>query len=125
MGCSRPRARDLASGSPRVARAPRSLRNSQVPHEIACAESRALVRCESRSQSREAFMAIVGYARVSTRDQDHAGQVAALKAAGCEQVFTEKASGARSDRPQLARALRKLDTGDVLMVVRLDRLARS
>jgi len=70
-------------------------------------------------------MAIIGYARVSTRDQNHAAQIAELKAAACEQVFEEKVSGARSDRPQLARALRKIGAGDVLVVTRLDRLARS
>ena len=70
-------------------------------------------------------MAIYGYARVSTRDQDHGAQVAELKAAGCEQIFSERVSGARSDRPQLARGLRRLDACDVLVVTRLDRLARS
>jgi DNA invertase Pin-like site-specific DNA recombinase len=70
-------------------------------------------------------MAIIGYARVSTKDQDHGGQVAELKAAGCEEVFREAVSGVRSDRKQLARALRRLDQGDVLLVTRLDRLARS
>ncbi len=70
-------------------------------------------------------MTIIGYARVSTRDQDHAAQVAELKAAGCAQVFAEQISGAWSNRPQLARALRNLDQGDVLIVTRLDRLARS
>ena len=48
-------------------------------------------------------MAIVGYARVSTRDQDLAGQLAEFKAAGCELVYREKASGAASDRKELAR----------------------
>jgi DNA invertase Pin-like site-specific DNA recombinase len=70
-------------------------------------------------------MAIIGYARVSTRDQDNGGQVAELKAAGAEEIFREQVSGARSDRKQLTRALRKLDQGDVLVVTRLDRLARS
>ena len=66
-----------------------------------------------------------GYARVSTSEQDHAGQVDALKAAGVVKVFSEKISGARADRPQLARAIAALDQGDVLAVVRIDRLARS
>src|SRR5437660_8114179 len=70
-------------------------------------------------------MATFGYARVSTRDQDLAGQVAELKAAGCGNIFKEKASGARTDRPELAKAIRRLDAGDVLVVTRLDRLARS
>jgi DNA invertase Pin-like site-specific DNA recombinase len=66
-----------------------------------------------------------GYARVSTRDQDFAGQVAELKAAGCEKVVSEKASGARGDRVGLAKAIKQLGPGDVLVVTRLDRLARS
>ena len=70
-------------------------------------------------------MAIFGYARVSTRDQDLAAQDAALMAAGCAKVFREKISGAKTDRPELAKAIRRLQPGDVLMVARLDRLARS
>jgi DNA invertase Pin-like site-specific DNA recombinase len=66
-----------------------------------------------------------GYARVSTSEQDHAGQIDALKAAGVVKVFSEKISGVRADRPQLARAIAALDQGDVLAVVRNDRLARS
>src|SRR3954463_523498 len=73
----------------------------------------------------EADMAIVGYARVSTRDQDLAGQLAELKAAGCELVYREKVSGAASDRKELARLVRKLERGDTVIVTRLDRLARS
>jgi DNA invertase Pin-like site-specific DNA recombinase len=70
-------------------------------------------------------MAVFGYARVSTRDQDLAGQIADLRAAGCGNIFKEKASGARTDRPELANAIRRLEAGDVLVVTRLDRLARS
>jgi DNA invertase Pin-like site-specific DNA recombinase len=70
-------------------------------------------------------MAIVGYARVSTNGQDLALQHEALKAAGCEKVYAEKISGARSDRPQLARMLKALDAEDTVVVTRLDRLARS
>ncbi|SCB52058.1 Resolvase, N terminal domain [Bradyrhizobium shewense] len=66
-----------------------------------------------------------GYARVSTPEQDHVGQVDALKATGVVKVFSEKISGARADRPQLARAIAALDHGDVFAVVRIDRLARS
>jgi hypothetical protein len=67
---------------------------------------------------------IIGYARVSTNGQDLADQLAALETAGCVKVYREKLSGARSDRPQLAKALAALDEGDVLLVTRLDRLAR-
>lgn len=68
---------------------------------------------------------LVGYARVSTRDQNPATQIDALKAAGCERVFTEKASGANRDRPELRAALDYIREGDTLVVWKLDRLARS
>lgn len=67
----------------------------------------------------------VGYARVSTLDQNPALQIDALKAAGCERVFTEKASGANRDRPELKAALDYIRAGDTLVVWKLDRLARS
>ena len=68
---------------------------------------------------------LVGYARVSTRDQTVALQLDALNAAGCVRVFTETASGAQRDRPQLAAALDYMRAGDTLVVWKLDRLARS
>jgi DNA invertase Pin-like site-specific DNA recombinase len=68
---------------------------------------------------------IYGYARVSTDGQSVTAQVAALKAAGADKVFREVASGAKTDRAQLHRLLKGLDEGDVLLVTRLDRLARS
>ena len=70
-------------------------------------------------------MPLYGYARVSTREQDLISQDAELRAAGCAKVFKEKASGAKTDRPELAKAIRRLEADDVLVVVRLDRLARS
>lgn len=66
-----------------------------------------------------------GYARVSTDGQSVAAQVAELTQAGAEKVFRETASGAKTDRAQLRRLLNTLDEGDVLLVTRLDRLARS
>jgi DNA invertase Pin-like site-specific DNA recombinase len=68
---------------------------------------------------------IYGYARVSTDGQSVAAQVAALRKHGAGKVFREVASGAKTDRAQLRRLLDQLDAGDVLMVTRLDRLARS
>ncbi len=68
---------------------------------------------------------IVGYARVSTDGQTLDAQEAALKAAGVERVYAEKISGAKSDRPHLARMLKALAEGDIVVVTRLDRLARS
>ena len=66
-----------------------------------------------------------GYARVSTDGQSVDAQVRQLSRAGCKKVFREVASGAKTDRSQLRRALDQLAAGDVLMVTRLDRLARS
>jgi len=68
---------------------------------------------------------LIGYARVSTTDQELALQQDALRAAGCERIFEETASGAKEDRPELARALDHMRKGDVLVVWKLDRLARS
>jgi DNA invertase Pin-like site-specific DNA recombinase len=70
-------------------------------------------------------MTIYGYARVSTDGQSLTSQDAQLHAAGVAKVYAEKISGARSDRPELAKVLKRLGQGDVLVVVRLDRLARS
>jgi DNA invertase Pin-like site-specific DNA recombinase len=68
---------------------------------------------------------LIGYARVSTQDQNPVLQLDALKTAGCERVFIEKASGAQRDRPGLAQALDFAQAGDTLVVWKLDRLARS
>lgn len=67
-----------------------------------------------------------GYPRVSTSKQDHAIQVDALKAAGCERIFTEKASGKSTEgRTEFKRLMRTLSPGDTVVVTKLDRLARS
>ncbi len=68
---------------------------------------------------------LIGYARVSTLEQDPDLQVRALKAAGCAKIFEERASGAKSERPQLTAALSHLREGDTLCVWRLDRLGRN
>lgn len=70
-------------------------------------------------------MARIGYARISTSDQDTALQTDALREAGCERIFEDIASGAKTDRPGLTEALAFLREGDVLVVWRLDRLGRS
>ncbi|EHM2496177.1 recombinase family protein [Salmonella enterica subsp. enterica serovar Havana] len=66
-----------------------------------------------------------GYARVSTKSQDFEGQIERLQEAGCNQVFAEKATGRHQNRPELQRMMDKLRAGDVVIVTRLDRLARS
>ena len=81
--------------------------------------------CRIYHAAKESDTMDLGYARVSTREQDLTGQVAELQAAGCAKIFSEKASGARGDRAELARVIKRLQPGDVLVVTRLDRLARS
>lgn len=70
-------------------------------------------------------MSLIGYARVSTADQDLALQLDALRKAGCTRIFEDTASGAKTERPGLTSALAYLRPGDVLAVWRLDRLGRS
>src|SRR5262245_28907299 len=70
-------------------------------------------------------MTVYGYARVSTVGQSLAAQDAALHAAGCAKVFAEQVSGTKTDRAELGKLLKRLDKDDVLVVTRLDRLARS
>ncbi|MBE0618220.1 MAG: recombinase family protein [Proteobacteria bacterium] len=73
----------------------------------------------------EAHGRVIGYARVSTVDQNLDLQLDALKSAGCEETYTDKASGSRGSRPGLDKCLGRLTTGDTLFVWRLDRLGRS
>lgn len=70
-------------------------------------------------------MTTFGYARVSTGGQSATLQYEQLRAAGCTKIYRETASGVRSDRPQLARLLKRVEPGDTVLVTRLDRLARS
>lgn len=70
-------------------------------------------------------MALIGYARVSTADQNLNSQIDALKAAGCKKIYQEKMSGTRDDRPELERCLDYIRDGDTLVVLKLDRLGRS
>jgi len=70
-------------------------------------------------------MSNTGYARVSTDDQDPAAQIDALRAAGCDPIFVEHASGATMQRPEWQACNRGLGRGDTLTIVRIDRLGRS
>jgi DNA invertase Pin-like site-specific DNA recombinase len=67
----------------------------------------------------------IGYARVSTKDQNLALQKDALQKEGCELFFEEKVSGAKSDRPELRRMIDQLRKGDIIIIWKLDRLGRS
>jgi DNA invertase Pin-like site-specific DNA recombinase len=87
------------------------------------AASRLLYNGDASKEDTE--MTIYGYARVSTNGQDLAAQEAELLGAGCAKVFKEKVSGAKTDRAELAKVIRSLEPGDVVVVTRLDRLARS
>jgi DNA invertase Pin-like site-specific DNA recombinase len=88
------------------------------------ARCKTVLHYETPSQYLYAIMRI-GYARVSTGEQDPAAQSAALKGAGCDLIFRETASGGRWDRPELHKLLGQLRKGDVLVVWKLDRLSRS
>jgi DNA invertase Pin-like site-specific DNA recombinase len=73
----------------------------------------------------EAEMPVFGYARVSSHDQDLSAQETELIAAGAVKVYREKVSGAKTNRAELMRLVNRLEPSDVLLVTRLDRLARS
>nr|WP_254591586.1 recombinase family protein [Candidatus Hamiltonella defensa] len=73
----------------------------------------------------EIAIMLIGYARVSTQEQDTQAQISALKSAGCELIFEEKISGGRWDRPELQRLLLQLRKDDLVVVWKLDRLSRS
>jgi DNA invertase Pin-like site-specific DNA recombinase len=81
--------------------------------------------CGIHTQNVGLKMALLGYARVSTDGQSLTAQIAELKAARCTEIFQEKISGAKTDRKQLTKLIGRLGNGDVLVVTRLDRLARS
>ncbi len=68
---------------------------------------------------------LIGYARVSTQDQNLDLQIQALTQAGCQKIFDDKISGSRAERPGLSKALEMLEEGDTLVVWKLDRLGRS
>ncbi len=70
-------------------------------------------------------MELIGYARVSTQDQNLEAQIDALGNAGCLKIYQEKISGADSERPELAKVLEYVREGDTLVCCKLDRLARS
>lgn len=78
----------------------------------------------AKQSSKDRIM-LIGYARVSTQDQNLDLQIEALSKAGCQKIFEDKISGSRAERPGLAKALEMLREGDTLVVWKLDRLGRS
>jgi DNA invertase Pin-like site-specific DNA recombinase len=88
-------------------------------------ENQYFIDCEYWLRNGSSKMALVGYARVSTQDQDLSAQLEALKAAGATKVYREKVSGVRADRPGLAKLMAGLKANDVVVVTKLDRLGRS
>ncbi len=93
--------------------------------QLSCAVALCADLLHNRIQSQRVCAMLLGYARVSTEDQDTGAQVAALQAAGAGRIFTERASGGRWDRPELHRLLDQIRAGDVVVVWKLDRLSRS
>nr|WP_254591814.1 recombinase family protein [Candidatus Hamiltonella defensa] len=83
-----------------------------------------ILQYKNKWQQEIAIM-LIGYARVSTQEQDTQAQISALKSAGCELIFEEKISGGRWDRPELQRLLLQLRKDDLVVVWKLDRLSRS
>jgi DNA invertase Pin-like site-specific DNA recombinase len=102
-----------------------SVRNSRIMHKPMDADFAGVILCINQVRKWKAEMALLGYARVSTDGQSLTAQVAELKAAGCTEIFQEKISGAKPDRKQLAKLIGRLGKDGVLVVTRLDRLARS
>ncbi len=110
---------------------PPRIRSSFAKFRDSASDTLFLLRRCRRSRLHNTFVLIrfcdmlIGYARVSTDDQDLRLQRAALKDAGCKRTFEEKVSGAKRDRPELAKMIEQLRDDDTVVVTRLDRLARS
>jgi DNA invertase Pin-like site-specific DNA recombinase len=101
------------------------MHNLEVVHDLTGFDSSHQLVCNSYLQKRAGLMTTYGYARVSTNGQDLAAQEAELTAAGCAKIYREKVSGAKTDRAELAKLIKRLEAGDVVVVTRLDRMARS
>ncbi|SDX52559.1 Site-specific DNA recombinase [Celeribacter indicus] len=98
--------------------------SSATEHALAFVYKRSFIG-DILNCKRPSFMPLIGYARVSTEDQTPLPQSEALQSAGCTEIFEEHASGGNRARPVLARVLERIGKGDTLVVVRIDRLARS
>src|SRR5262249_19197355 len=120
-------------------RAPSTLRRKLIPTQATpsppCTTTKTCTFCLTpktwalmllhKSVHKRSHEMKVGYARVSTTEQDLSAQLAALKKAGCQRIYSEKRSGANGNRDALQRMLKELQAGDIVVVPRLDRLARS
>ena len=100
------------------------LKNRATEHALAFVYKRSFIK-DIINCKRPVLMPLIGYARVSTEDQTPLPQSQALKSAGCAEIHEEQASGGNRARPVLARVLERIGKGDTLVVVRIDRLARS
>jgi len=101
---------------------------SRIPYLYKALRNEAVKSAMAKRQTvnvQQPLKRLIGYARVSTDDQVHDAQIDELRAAGCDRIYQEHGSGASRARPVLTKLLGELTTGDVLVVVRLDRLARS
>jgi DNA invertase Pin-like site-specific DNA recombinase len=103
----------------------KSIHKSKVLYDLSGVVLPSVLLCTKYFQKLDREMTAYGYARVSTNGQALAAQEAELLAAGASKVFKEKVSGAKADRAELAKVIRRLEPGDLLLVTRLDRLARS
>lgn len=120
--------RGVGGGSPRSPPGFPERREQEIPKWIDCGTANLLQRIQSLACPAILFQIErmkIGYARVSTDEQNLDLQERALRDAGVDEVYTDRASGAATSRPGLAAALAALQTGDVLVVWRLDRLGRS
>jgi Resolvase, N terminal domain len=102
-----------------------AMQNLKVLYDLSGVVMPIVLLCIKHFRKRIGEVTAYGYARVSTNGQDLAAQEAELIAAGAAKVFKEKVSGAKADRAELAKVIRRLEPGDLLLVTRLDRLARS
>jgi DNA invertase Pin-like site-specific DNA recombinase len=103
----------------------KSIHKLKVLYGLSGIDLPIVLLCIKHFRKRIREMTAYGYARVSTNGQDLAAQEAELLAAGASKVFKKKVSGAKVDRAELAKVIRRLEPGDLLLVTRLDRLARS
>jgi DNA invertase Pin-like site-specific DNA recombinase len=103
----------------------RGVQKSTILHISVDVDFAGFILCKTHVRNEGREMTLLGYARVSTDGQSLDAQLAQLKIAECTKIFREKVSGARTERPELRKLLAAIQKGDIVIVTRLDRLARS